>query len=517
MMKALLVPAVSGVAAFAVLAGSATASLPISVGNLVVVRFGDGSAPLTSQSTATFLEEFTTAGGAPVNTLAMPIAAAGPHFPFTNSGSASSEGFLTVSGSGSSSYLLLAGYGFTPGSVTTIVTTTSAAVPRIIARVDMNGVIDTTTALTDAYSGGNPRGACSDNGVQFWTAGTAGTGNGVRYATLGGTTSTQVNATLTNVRCADIYAGNLYCSSSSSAGTGYYGVAQVGTGLPTTVGNPTVALNGFPIVAGPSSYDFWFADATTLYVADDRTNGSGGIQKWVDMAGTWTNVYTLATSATVGCRGVTGTNVGGTITLYATTSQSSANTLVSVVDTGASSTFTVLATAAVNTKYQGVRIIPGSSSTPYTVFCAGDAVGSTCTGCGNNGGANRGCGNTVFGQGAQLTSSGVASTSADSLVLTCTEVTGPGLFFQANGLIAPISFGDGQLCAAIGIIRMGVVFPTGSTASYPGGLTPAPISVAGGPINPTDTKHYQCWYRDVPVFCTTATYNTSNGVSVTWQ
>jgi hypothetical protein len=123
----------------------------------------------------------------------------------------------------------------------------------------------------------------------------------------------------------------------------------------------------------------------------------------------------------------------------------------------------------------------------------------------------------VFGQGAQLTSSGVASTSADSLVLTCTEVTGPGLFFQANGLIAPISFGDGQLCAAIGIIRMGVVFPTGSTASYPGGLLPAPISVAGGPINPTDTKHYQCWYRDVPVFCTTATYNTSNGVSVTWQ
>ena len=135
-------------------------------------------------------------------------------------------------------------------------------------------------------------------------------------------------------------------------------------------------------------------------------------------------------------------------------------------------------------------------------FCSGDSVGTTCLGCGNNGSAGHGCANSVFPAGAQLTNSGNATVSADTLVLTCSNIPGPGLFFQANGIVSPLTFGDGMLCAAIGIIRMGVVFPTAGVASYPGGLTPAPIHLAGAPVNPGDTKHYQCWYRDIPPFCT---------------
>jgi hypothetical protein len=77
-------------------------------------------------------------------------------------------------------------------------------------------------------------------------------------------------------------------------------------------------------------------------------------------------------------------------------------------------------------------------------------------------------------------------------------------------------FGDGQLCAAIGIIRMGVVFPTAGVAAYPGGLTPNPISIAGAPIAAGNIKHYQCWYRDAAPFCTVDTFNLTNGVSLTW-
>jgi hypothetical protein len=151
-----------------------------------------------------------------------------------------------------------------------------------------------------------------------------------------------------------------------------------------------------------------------------------------------------------------------------------------------------------------------------TASCLGDGSGPACP-CGNNGAAGRGCGNSSFATGGLLSGSGVASIANDTFVLTATDIPGPGLFFQANGMIPAIPFGDGQLCAAVGIIRMGVVFPTGTTASYPGGTTPAPIHIAGAPINAGDQKHYQCWYRDAPPFCTPDTFNTTNAVSVTWE
>jgi hypothetical protein len=51
----------------------------------------------------------------------------------------------------------------------------------------------------------------------------------------------------------------------------------------------------------------WFANATTLYVADegdgvlgDAATGSGGLQKWVLVGGTWQLAYTLQAGLTLG-------------------------------------------------------------------------------------------------------------------------------------------------------------------------------------------------------------------------
>ncbi|MBL8857109.1 MAG: hypothetical protein JNL28_01210 [Planctomycetes bacterium] len=160
-----------------------------------------------------------------------------------------------------------------------------------------------------------------------------------------------------------------------------------------------------------------------------------------------------------------------------------------------------------------------------TSFCEGDAIGTTCLGCGNNGAVGNGCANFTFAGGAHLAASGVAGASVgtDTLVLTASDIPGPGLFFQSDGLAAnPITFGDGMLCAAVNIVRLGVVFPSGAgVASYPGGLTPNPIHVAGG-ATVGQTKHYQCWYRDAGEtspgvsFCTPSTFNLTQGVSLTW-
>ena len=126
----------------------------------------------------------------------------------------------------------------------------------------------------------------------------------------------------------------------------------------------------------------------------------------------------------------------------------------------------------------------------------------------------------MFPGGAFLRPTGPAGASdlSDGLRLIATDVTGPGLFFQSNGLSGmPIAFGDGLLCATESVIRLGVVFPVAGVAIYPGGLTALPIHLAGAPISPGDVKYYQCWYRSLPPLCTTAQYfNLTQGVMVIW-
>lgn len=340
-------------------AQSLGAQSPITPGNLIVTRVGDGAATLSSAASAVFLEEFTTTG-TPVQTIAMPTVAAGSDLPVTNSGSATSEGFVTQSVDGR--YLITVGYAATPG--TAAVTGTSAAtVARVIARIALDGTIDSSTGLADAYTTtGNIRSAVSLDGNQFWTAGTGGAAanRGVCYvAGLGATTSVQLSSTPTNCRVVGVFGDQLFMSANSGA---FVGLNTIGTGLPTGSGETTTLLNGF--TSPGSAYDFWFADASTVYVADDRTNGLGGIQKWTESAGTWTLAYTLATAANVGCRGLSGiSDLGGT-TLYATTT---ANELVSVLDTGVGATFNLLTTGATNTALRGVRFV----RTPYDISFGG--------------------------------------------------------------------------------------------------------------------------------------------------
>ncbi|MCU0865461.1 MAG: hypothetical protein MUC36_16880 [Planctomycetes bacterium] len=368
--------------AVALLASAALAQVPFTIGNVVVVRVGDGAAALSSAATATFLDEYTPAGTF-VQTIAMPTVASGLNQPFTNAGSSTSEGFLNVSDNGL--FLLLAGYSAAPGTPA-VPTTTSITTPRVIARVDLSASIDTSTTLPDAYNGtpaappitsfnGNPRAAASSNGIDIWTSGngTAGS-NGVRYVTFGGNSSVGLNLGAPgNTRVVSTYNGNLYTSSASTVNQG---VCQVGTGLPTTAGQAVTLLPGFPTAAGPSSYDFYFANPSTLYVADDRAQASGGgIQKWALAAGTWTLQYTL--SGGTGYRGLTGQTVAGVTTLWAT----NGNALVSVVDTGAGSTFTSLVSAPSNTAFRGVRRL-GKPTTlqRITASCGAADIFSSGTG-----------------------------------------------------------------------------------------------------------------------------------------
>ena len=345
---------------------AATFAAPFTSGNIVVVRVGNGSAALTSAATPVFLDEYTPGGGF-VQTIAMPTAVSGPNFRFSNSGTATSEGSINLSAD--RAFLSLAGYDAAVGTLT-VTSTTSVANPRVVGLVDANGIVNTTTGLTDSYSANSIRSAYTTNGINIWTSGTATSTGGVRYTTTGASMATQLSTTLTNLRAVSVYNSQLYVSSASST---FFGVSSVGTGTPTTSGQTITLLPGFPSTTGPSPYAFEInpVQGNTMYVADDRTTISGGIQKWVLISGTWSLAYTINPAASTGARGLTVDWRTPAPIIYATgTTVAGLNSIYVITDNGsaATSTSTVIATSPANTAYRGVAFAPGTPVLPVTIL-----------------------------------------------------------------------------------------------------------------------------------------------------
>jgi hypothetical protein len=343
----------------------AAAQSAFTAGNYVVLRVGDGTAALTSAATATFLLEYSPTGTL-VQTLALPTANTSPNLALTETGTSAADGFLTRSADGR--YLVVPGYNATPGTAS-LSSTTSAATNRLVGRIAADGTINTTTRITDAFSGGNIRGAASANGTAFYAVGNSG---GVVYVPLANTAASTTISTGSpiNDRVVNIFGGNLYVSSGS---TPTYGIAQVGTGLPTTGSQGQTLLTNLVPATGTavaaSSYGFFFTDQSAavagndvLYVADDgsATATPGGIQKWSLVGGSWVLNGTIGTTAAA-LRGLTGSATATGISLLAT----SATSLYAVTDNAgynaapsATTLPAALATAAANTAFRGIAPAP---------------------------------------------------------------------------------------------------------------------------------------------------------------
>jgi hypothetical protein len=151
------------------------------------------------------------------------------------------------------------------------------------------------------------------------------------------------------------------------------------------------------------------------------------------------------------------------------------------------------------------------------VACAGDGSGTVCP-CGNFGTVGHGCANSVNVNGASLSSSGLASTSNDTLVLIGEGMSnGAALYFQGSSTVASgmgAAFGDGLRCAGGTVIRLGVRTNVNGASQYPTGMSPG-LSIRGMNVA-GDVRTYQTWYRNVASFCTPAPFNLSNGLQITW-
>ncbi len=165
------------------------------------------------------------------------------------------------------------------------------------------------------------------------------------------------------------------------------------------------------------------------------------------------------------------------------------------------------------------RVLPllNCGAAAGTLFCSGDGMGTACP-CGNNGLDGSGCANSQFAGGSSLAAIGTASIAADTLVLKATDTPQTSVLFfqgttqQSGG--AGIVFGDGKRCAGGTLSRLGTKTAVAASAQYPEGGDPS-VSVRGH-VSVPGTRAYQAWYRNAASFCTSATFNLTNGYEIAW-
>lgn len=316
-------------------------------GNIVVTRVGNGSVTIsTGLAAPVFLDEYSPSGLL-LHTHVMPTVVSGTNKILTNNGSSTAEGTLSISADGQ--FLVLCGYNAAVGTAGGLAAGSSVAgmgidnsspsiINRVVGTVDYLGNINTTTALTDAFDKTNIRSAVSDNGNNIWICGstyspTIAT-SGVRYTTVGSTTSTKISNGFDNAKVLGIAGNQLFATS----GTGSFKtINSIGNGLPTTSPQTATNLNGIPTGSqiSPVSFVFFDVDASVpgpdlLYICDDgNVTDDQGLNKYSFDGTIWTKQGRL----TDDCSGVTGyIDCNGSIVLFITSNSLANNKIYKFTD-----------------------------------------------------------------------------------------------------------------------------------------------------------------------------------------
>jgi hypothetical protein len=322
---------------------------PITSGDLVIYRVGDGTAALGTAATAVFLDEYS-----PLGTLvqSIPLPTSGVTA-LTATGNSTTEGVISVSQNGTpQATLVFTGYRADVGTATPS-SATPATVNRVIGTIGLGGLANTTVALTDPT--GAIRSAASTDGSSLFYIGTAAA---VRYVGTPGPAATSVSIDARNSRQVLMSGNKLFASNGSTSITGK--VQDYGN-LPTTTtaANPDVVLATADAVNGFALFDLdaGVAGDDTLYAL---STVEGLLRKYSLVGGVWTANGSIAT----GAQDLTGYAAGSSVNLFLT----SGTTLSSEIDnsgynTSITGTITTLATASANEGFRGIAVlIPEPSS-----------------------------------------------------------------------------------------------------------------------------------------------------------
>ncbi len=327
--------------------------------------------------------------------------------------------------------------------------------------------MDTSTALYNVDNTNNPRSVATVNGTSFYLSGQGVKGDdtqGVFVANDGANSATAID-TATDTRTVEIIDGVLYVSTDSTQGAGgtssvaSFGSLPAGAATPTPLSgiDGTLTLTaaqengindsavGTTIHLSPEN--FFFANATTLYIADGGDPkqgglGDGGLQKWSLVNGTWTLDYTLSaglnlvsdagTSGTTGLIGLTASSKPGARSDSTPRTRPSATSTRPICtpspDTLAATTlptdesFSVVVSAAADTNIRGVSLAPSAATTApvSTVVSAG-----------------------VTSTGITVTSGGSLTVLSGGTALGFTILSGGSATISASGIDSGTTIGQG--------------------------------------------------------------------------
>ncbi len=188
-----------------------TKNLPDLKGNLTLLRLGDGTAALnTSAALPVFLDEYHLQGREAIKTTTIPLPTEtdGQNHRCVGVGSASTANFLSTSADGA--YLLFGGYDAAIGDKP--VGMLASAAPRVAAAVDWNGMVNTTTALTNAFDKNDFRMVASASATNFILSGNGGLLN----ASMGVGVASVLDTMQKDVRCLHWVDGELWYSTAST-------------------------------------------------------------------------------------------------------------------------------------------------------------------------------------------------------------------------------------------------------------------------------------------------------------
>ncbi|MCW5936300.1 MAG: PEP-CTERM sorting domain-containing protein [Fimbriimonadaceae bacterium] len=315
---------------------AASSFAQFSAGNLAVAVVGDGQTP-TSGNLGISVRQFTTAGSQVGSDLSLINLSGGRNI--TTTYGETSEANITLSGDGR--FFMLGGYDL---SVRNAGFNTINS-DRAVARIDMNGGVDVSTAFKPA-SGDGVRAVYSADGTDYIATG----GDmGLLRGSFPGA-PTQVVSGFTSSRTVKAFGSGFMFNGSNAF--------QGGNGFAFFDGTNVTELFGTP--NGASARDFEVVNSTTLYLATSSANT--GLVKMTFDGSAWVQSY-----------GLTGTALSGVAfdgnSVYATSSDGTR--LMVSTDTGSGFTaWSTLATASANTRFRGVEVVPE----PGTMIALGAGV-----------------------------------------------------------------------------------------------------------------------------------------------
>ena len=315
-------------------------SFGMDVNNIFVVRVGDGVTALSSAGARVSILEFDV-NGVLINTHNLATTWSGVNKPLVLSGTATSEGFLSLDPD--IFQLTMVGYVAVPGTPSVANTT-----QRVVLFVGTTEDFQTRTVFNGT---GTVRSACYW-GNNVWVGTSIGVFHNLRNAD---STTTPTTIVTQNSRVVNVFNGlspQLYVSSASGA---FNGINAVGTGLPTSSATLTLITSGG--FAAKSHYGFTIK-GNILYAADDGSFANGGGVRKYTSAADWTPPYNYSydlrkwTSATRGVITIPGSGIGSDTNNIAFVIRQ--DTLYKVIDTDSTAVYTFLAAAGANYAFRGI-------------------------------------------------------------------------------------------------------------------------------------------------------------------